>query len=143
MEKDRIGVSDIIREMHRWADCRDDSQQIEAWAAALEAAMREPVATANKQGLVHEYFPRGTKLFALPPDAAGEIERLQESCRRREDRATEASHQASVLANVCADQKRKIERLREAAETALECLENNGFGRAYAVDMLRAALAKE
>jgi hypothetical protein len=83
----------------------------------------------------------GTKLFAFPPDAAAEIKRwtaeyaeyrndmatrifarqaeieqLQESCRRREDRAIEASHQARVLANVCADQKREIERLREALQ---------------------------
>ena len=30
----------------------------------------------------------------------------------------------------------------EAAETALECLENNGFARAYVEDLLRNALRK-
>jgi chromosome segregation ATPase len=49
-----------------------------------------------------------------------EIEILQESCRRREDRASEASHQASVLANVCADQKREIERLKKYADALHE-----------------------
>jgi hypothetical protein len=74
MEKDRIGVSDIIREM------RIGNAQHREWADALEASMQEPVAVANKQGLVHEYFSPGTKLFAFPPDAAGEIERLDGLC---------------------------------------------------------------
>lgn len=30
----------------------------------------------------------------------------------------------------------------EAAEAALECLENNGFGKAYAEELLRSALHK-
>ena len=77
----------VIREMRSFAESdygvalRED---VAAWADAIEAAMREPVAE---------------------------------------------------------EAQAEIERLREAVETALECLENNGFGRAYAVDMLRAALA--
>jgi hypothetical protein len=75
--------------------------------------------------------------------------KLQESCRRREDRATEASHQASVLANVCADQKREIERLREALghldAAAHVSRENQGgwLGAPFVEQIVRAALAKE
>jgi len=119
---------DVIREMREMADAEGlNEMDILRWAGALEQAMREPVAevyesadsVCGERGTEIDWIGSrrcdpGTKLYCLPPDAEEEIERLQESCRRREDRATEASHQASVLANVCADQKKEIERLREA-----------------------------
>jgi hypothetical protein len=74
---------------------------------------------------------------AITDKFAAEIERLQESCRRREDRATEASHQASVLANVCADQKREIERLRMEYAEYREVSANESDAREAKIERLR------
>jgi hypothetical protein len=106
MEKDRIGVSDILREMREYAEhlrSLGTSRAVFAvsfcrWADALEVSMREPFAwwldPGDPYGLGcyaqrfkpdEDAFRRWpnltvTKLFALPPDAAGEIERLKHLC---------------------------------------------------------------
>ena len=84
---------DVVREMRKVAATLDDSPQgyIEGWASTIEAAMRGPVAEFISTFVSGEWkgairvrwignpIPPGTKLYALPPDAAGEIERLRKA----------------------------------------------------------------
>ena len=75
--------TDVIREMREKAINHDTPPvgRYETWADALEAAMREPALTLT-DGMVAEWSanfrppPIGTKFYTFPPDAAGEIERL-------------------------------------------------------------------
>jgi hypothetical protein len=82
--------SDVIREIRQYA--KRHSLPYDRWADALEQAMREPVAEIEPidrlDGSVvtycrydHDKLPPGTKLFAFPPDAEEEIERLTELLR--------------------------------------------------------------
>jgi hypothetical protein len=128
--------------IHDWADALEASMQKPV--ATFHPSPEGNTDILMEWHVDRSIFQGKTNLYTLPPDAAEEIERLhemvdateaelldtlhrangyaleierlRESCRRREDRATEASHQASVLANVCADQKKEIERLKKYAE---------------------------
>jgi len=93
---------EIIREMRATADKSRESRylalagDIEGWIAAIETAMREPVGVvedviigasgafgdheirkSRRARWLKNKPPVGTNLFAFPPDAAGEIERLK------------------------------------------------------------------
>jgi hypothetical protein len=78
----------IIREMRGWE--YESYKVIAKWADALEQAMLEPVAevyesadsVCGERGTEIDWIGSrrcdpGTKLYALPPDAAGEIENLR------------------------------------------------------------------
>ena len=80
-------IEEVLREMREW-----DSVASREWADAIEAAMREPKAyiSHTSQGDVLDWEPQfdapsRTKLYALPPDAAGEIERLKAEVRGSEE----------------------------------------------------------
>jgi hypothetical protein len=72
-------IQEVIEEMR--TDCSRDAQ-VQRWADALEAAMREPVAEVDglgfviETGLIGDMEP-GTKLYTLPPNAQAEIARLK------------------------------------------------------------------
>jgi len=86
-----MNIQEVLFEMHEYLIPDSDPRR---WADALEAAMREPVAeyTALPDGLEWRFRPQifdppvGTKLYCLPPDAAGEIERLKSSLQLFVDR---------------------------------------------------------
>ena len=78
---------EIIREMRKFVADRSLNERttflggvVKEWAESIEAAMREPVAEVRSLPgdicALDRNLPVGTPLFALPPDAAGEIERL-------------------------------------------------------------------
>jgi hypothetical protein len=84
--QDTMKIQDVINEMRDYAEIRyapPQSATLFRWADALEAAMREPVAQIMERRMGPQYcewdssLDAGTKLYALPPDAAGEIERLR------------------------------------------------------------------
>ena len=83
-----MDIQDVLRDIRLYASrCPEPYVR---WADAIEAAMREPVAEVvgfdyyfgaraymsvrSVKGKGYEKFPPGTKLYALPPDAAGEIQ---------------------------------------------------------------------
>jgi len=86
-----MSIEDVLNEMRGFADkgmvsvvCSDIMIE---WADAIEAAMREPAAEVaedrystppGENDEITALLPVGTKLYALPLDAAGEIERLRE-----------------------------------------------------------------
>jgi hypothetical protein len=98
--------TEVIAEMR--TDCSRDAQ-VQRWADALEAAMREPVAEVidtpygpamtGRHMLNIEALPPGTNLYAMPPDQSAEIKRLhgmighlqlaldKEAARHRQDNA--------------------------------------------------------
>ena len=59
----------------------------------------------------------------------------REICRLREE-----NERFKVMYKGFENQALVIMRYREALETALECLENNGFGKAYAIDVAKQAI---
>ena len=81
-----MNIEDVLREMRE--EFADDAP-VMRWADAIEAAMREPVgevgyawspaptSQAAYYGVpfvaVGGHVPPGTKLYALPPDAATEV----------------------------------------------------------------------
>jgi hypothetical protein len=152
-------TEDVIREMREIAAVLTyehsepyvvTSGEIKDWADALEAAMREPVATIIEAEDGFRYcdwdsaLETGTKLFAFPPDAAGEIEML-----RTENRDLAHDNASMVRALLAKDKKiarlrAEIERLREAAKTTVAYLRDlYPSDRAeYARKLLRAALAQ-
>jgi len=106
-----MNIQDVLREM-REVDAVAPSDDVACWADALEAAMREPVAwcftdvNGKPKELTDSPDYRDeqdkriyTPLYALPPDAAGEIER-EEMAKMR-------------LIGQCADQLEEIERLEK------------------------------
>jgi hypothetical protein len=91
-----MSIKEVLREMRNYTSPSHPLQM--AWADAIEAAMREPVAkvvtTQTGPEIVRlKDCPLGTRLYALPPDAQAEIERLKadaESCRKDAERMREA-----------------------------------------------------
>ena len=83
-------IQDVLKEMRsasfgmRRVGLEDDAQEFTKWADAIEAAMRERVAEVrHANGTTFCVFDpdlsHGTKLYAFPPDAQAEIERLREA----------------------------------------------------------------
>ena len=78
-----MNVQDVIREMRLYTEDDNYGPDVGRWVIALEAAMREPVATIIEGEDGFRYcdwdsaLETGMKLYALPPDAQAEIERLQ------------------------------------------------------------------
>lgn len=101
-----MNIEDVLRAMRLYAEDDHYGPDVGRWLIAIEAAMREPVGevgyswarSTTSQSAAHAYplallsdqhIPPGTKLYALPPDAAAEIERLRadaESCRKDAER---------------------------------------------------------
>jgi hypothetical protein len=99
MEKDRIGVSDILREMREKANGYQEDFELDwldAWAAAIEAAMREPFAWWVEDadgygkwetgGYAVRFKPDTDRpgrtvapLFAFPPDALETAEQTMDA----------------------------------------------------------------
>jgi hypothetical protein len=85
-------IDEVLREM-RTNEMRGSRRievwVLEQWADAIEAAMTQPAATVRGYYMFPEdaeprfteidkiNLPEGTKLYALPPDAQAEIERLK------------------------------------------------------------------
>jgi hypothetical protein len=85
-----VTVEEVLREMRERLDSTGPyDPDVEAWADAIEAAMTQPAATVRGYYMFPEdaeprfteidkiNLPEGTKLFAFPPDAQAEIERLK------------------------------------------------------------------
>ena len=83
-----MNVQDVIREMRLYTEDDNYGPDVGRWVIALEAAMREPVATIIEGEDGFRYcdwdsaLETGMKLYALPPDAQAEIERLQRKLMR-------------------------------------------------------------
>ena len=86
--------TDVVREM-RESDIND--ARIDIWAAALEAAMREPVAYLTRNQI--DGGRTEEPLYALPPDAAGEIERLERKLALRGDALNTRDEDVARLRN--------------------------------------------
>ena len=76
-----MNIEDVLREMREYVADDNYNPDIDKWIVTIEAAMREPALTLT-DGMVAEWSahfrppPIGTKFYTFPPDAAGEIERL-------------------------------------------------------------------
>jgi hypothetical protein len=142
-----MSVQDVLREMRSvaasdWAKEQGEVDDLNEWADTIEAAMREPVAEVVfvdflEDGAVRMIQPLakfgpGTKLYALPPDAAAEIERLQAVANRGGHLAV-ASAEIERLKADAESCRKDAERMREAlamiatATTEDGCTCDNGY----------------
>jgi hypothetical protein len=134
--------SEVTREMREYAEhLRHEpiADPLRRWADALEQAMREPVGHRGEYGgVLNERgvaLPLDTKLYALPPDAAGEIERLDGLCVQ--------------VIDLMKKKDAEIERLKKLLARWRNCWEDgaseswcNPHGSGL-IDATDAALAKE
>jgi hypothetical protein len=140
-------VERVINEMRRlkeFVDCGDvvDPYDLDEWADAIEAAMREPVAEVKScltLGVGLDSYCQydksalepGTKLFALPPDAQDEIDLLYQVAQKHPGetrhettrRLIREAQQQSALATDPTTEEDTIERLREALPLLAEARE--------------------
>ena len=78
-------IQKMLREMRLYADENNYGPDVGRWLIAIEAAMREPAAELVRTSTGSEWAfrlmdpPIDTKLFAFPPDAAGEIKKITEA----------------------------------------------------------------
>jgi len=78
-----LTITEVLREMREYGADGGSGYNpdiVYVWADAIEAAMQTPVAHSHR--LLPEGGTKKTPLYALPPDAAGEIERLHEIMRQ-------------------------------------------------------------
>jgi hypothetical protein len=118
-------INELLREMREWAD--RDYPQIGAWADAIEAAMREPVMIARESGggvawimdiLKPDAMHHRMRLYALPPDAAAEIERLIANREALYNRLDDMRSQRDAANTVIVNLKAEIERCQDLVESA-------------------------
>ena len=88
-------------------------------------------------------LPRWMETYRIPGDDfhTGPDQYLSERMQAYA-RANVEHHTAALQAEVEA-MRAEMDALREALETMVEMVEMNGFGRAYAMDVARSALAQE
>ena len=78
-------IQEVLREMRLYAEDDHYGPDVGRWLIAIEAAMREPAAELVRTSTGSEWAfrlmdpPIDTKLFAFPPDAAGEIKKITEA----------------------------------------------------------------
>ena len=154
---------EIIREMREYAEhlrSLGASRAVFAvsfcrWADALEAAMREPVAeyTALPDGLEWRFRPQifdppvGTKLYAFPPDAEEEIERLRDRLKWFEDSGGVAVHaevfKRGAEIEHCRKDAERMQKEIDLLRDALQSIVTHQRSAAAVIRIADAALAKE
>jgi hypothetical protein len=136
-------IIEVIREMRELEEMEVPRIDLGAvtiyrWRTTLEAAMREPVAEIEPinrlDGSIVTYcrydrteLPPGTKLYAMPPDAAAEIRYLRSRLAVLFQTATDA----------------EIERLQDALHQISLCSQNVMGSKEECGRIAHAALAKE